>query len=358
MGSHDRGTIPALTENDLRLLRIFRVVAEAGGLTAAEAQLRMERSTISRHLKHLEERLGAPLCTRGPTGFSLTDFGRVALEVAVSACDTLDRVRDRLNDARNALGGTVRLGICDNCITNGEMRMLDALRAFAEAAPQVTLDLSIHSLDDLQIELGRRHLHVGISGTPMRDSRFDASGLFEEEFRIYGMSRAAYDEPFSLTHLMAGGWGLVVRDHEPRSRATLERLQPRRRASASGLEAVATLVLSGPYLGLLPTHYARALTTMYPGMKEVAGAEEFAYRSVFYALTETARPLSPAADLFVKLLLSAHDRPAAARSAPPTPHVGTLGRGDRRSASTSAAADPSANTASMSPASSPVAHTA
>lgn len=311
MGSPDRSIIPALTENDLRLLRIFRVVAEAGGLTAAEAQLRMERSTISRHLKHLEERLGAALCTRGPAGFALTDFGRVALEVAVSACDTLDRVRDRLNDARNALVGTVRLGICDNCITNGETRLLKTLQAFAEAAPQVTLDLSIHSLDDLQLELGRRHLQVGISGAPVRDTRFDAVRLFEEEFRLYGVPRASRDEPFSLANLVAGGWGVVVRDHEPRSRAMLERLQPHRRAIASGLEAVATLVLSGPYLGLLPTHYARALTALYPGLTEVAGAEDFTYRSNFYALTETARPVSSAAGLFLRLLLSAHDRPAS-----------------------------------------------
>ncbi len=44
-------SIDSLTESDLRLMRIFRVVAESGGLTAAEICLNMERSTISRHLK-------------------------------------------------------------------------------------------------------------------------------------------------------------------------------------------------------------------------------------------------------------------------------------------------------------------
>ena len=39
-----------LTERDIRLLGIFRVLAEAGGLTAAEAQLGMElaRRSVAR----------------------------------------------------------------------------------------------------------------------------------------------------------------------------------------------------------------------------------------------------------------------------------------------------------------------
>ena len=75
--------VPHLTETDLRLLRIFRAVAEAGGLTAAETQLGMERSTISRHLLALETRLGSRLCFRGPSGFELTDFGRKALQASI-----------------------------------------------------------------------------------------------------------------------------------------------------------------------------------------------------------------------------------------------------------------------------------
>ena len=74
MSSVTSSPVPQITEADMRLLRIFRAVAEAGGLTAAEVNLGMERSTISRHLLALETRLGGRLCFRGPSGFELTEL--------------------------------------------------------------------------------------------------------------------------------------------------------------------------------------------------------------------------------------------------------------------------------------------
>lgn len=47
-----------LADMDIRLLRVFNSVVECGGLSAAEMELNIGRSTISRHLKDLEARLG------------------------------------------------------------------------------------------------------------------------------------------------------------------------------------------------------------------------------------------------------------------------------------------------------------
>ena len=60
---------------DLRLLRIFKSVVECGGMTAAELELNISASTLSRHMKDLEERLGLVLCRRGRAGFTLTPEG-------------------------------------------------------------------------------------------------------------------------------------------------------------------------------------------------------------------------------------------------------------------------------------------
>ena len=54
-----------VTDNDLRLLRVFRAVVACGGFAAAELELNINRSTISRHIKDLETRLGVTLCRRG-----------------------------------------------------------------------------------------------------------------------------------------------------------------------------------------------------------------------------------------------------------------------------------------------------
>ena len=47
-----------LSDQDLRLLRIFKSVADSGGFSQAELSLNLALSTISRHVKDLETRLG------------------------------------------------------------------------------------------------------------------------------------------------------------------------------------------------------------------------------------------------------------------------------------------------------------
>ncbi len=64
-----------VTDTDLRLLRVFRAVVACGGFAAAELELNINRSTISRHIKDLETRLGVTLCRRGRAGFALTTEG-------------------------------------------------------------------------------------------------------------------------------------------------------------------------------------------------------------------------------------------------------------------------------------------
>ncbi len=58
-----------LSEGDLRLLRVFAKVVEAGGFSAAQIELNVSQSTISTHMTALEQRLGVRLCERGRAGF-------------------------------------------------------------------------------------------------------------------------------------------------------------------------------------------------------------------------------------------------------------------------------------------------
>jgi DNA-binding transcriptional LysR family regulator len=64
-----------VTDTDLRLLQVFRAVVACGGFSAAELELNINRSTISRHIKDLESRLNGTLCRRGRSGFALTEEG-------------------------------------------------------------------------------------------------------------------------------------------------------------------------------------------------------------------------------------------------------------------------------------------
>ena len=71
-----RALLGQLADMDLRLLQVFKSVVECGGLSAAELELNIGTSTVSRHLKDLETRLGLTLCRRGRAGFALTLEGQ------------------------------------------------------------------------------------------------------------------------------------------------------------------------------------------------------------------------------------------------------------------------------------------
>lgn len=70
-----RALLGQLSDMDLRLLRVFKAVVDCGGMSAAELELNISLSTISKHIKDLEQRLGLTLCQRGREGFAVTDEG-------------------------------------------------------------------------------------------------------------------------------------------------------------------------------------------------------------------------------------------------------------------------------------------
>src|SRR5438132_10322651 len=68
---------------ELRHLRYFIAVAEAGSVTVAAARKRhTSQPSLSRQIRDLEDEIGAQLLTRGVRGIELTPAGRAFLEHA------------------------------------------------------------------------------------------------------------------------------------------------------------------------------------------------------------------------------------------------------------------------------------
>ena len=85
---------------ELRHLRYFVAVAEAGSLTvAAEKRLHTAQPSLSRQLRDLEQEVGAQLFTRGARGIELTPAGRVFLD---NARLTLSQAAETIAAARRA----------------------------------------------------------------------------------------------------------------------------------------------------------------------------------------------------------------------------------------------------------------
>ena len=295
--------LPRLSEADLRNMRIFRSVADCGGITAAEQMLGMEKSNISRALRQLEERLGEVLCIRGPKGFDLTDFGRSVQSAAIMLGDALEVARSEMMRARNAVTGVVRIGMPDNCLSNDECFVTDVLRDYMAQMPEVELHLHIMSSELLRVALEDRRIHLAINSLRLMPQRYENEILFKEHFRLYVKADKATGVPH-LAQLRSRGFSLALREDEFLAEdwsASINWLR-NRKVYASGLEAVATLMDSGPFAGFLPTHYFLQLQGDR-AFHEVGGASELSYDFPFYLTYERDRPRAyPVTSLIHRLL--------------------------------------------------------
>src|ERR1700682_2788057 len=78
-------------EIELRHLRYFVAVADAGSLTvAAQRKLHTSQPSLSRQIRDLEDEVGAQLLTRSARGIELTPPGRAFLEHARSALSQVE----------------------------------------------------------------------------------------------------------------------------------------------------------------------------------------------------------------------------------------------------------------------------
>src|SRR5882757_1465043 len=81
---------------DLNEMLVFARVIHAGSFTKAAAELGMPKSTVSRKVSELEERLKARLLNRTTRKLSLTDVGRTYYDYCV-------RIASEIEDAERAV---------------------------------------------------------------------------------------------------------------------------------------------------------------------------------------------------------------------------------------------------------------
>ncbi|HTV37881.1 MAG TPA: LysR substrate-binding domain-containing protein [Xanthobacteraceae bacterium] len=96
---------------DLRQLRYFVGIVQAGSLSRAADQLRIAQSAISHHLASLESEVGKPLVTRGPRGIHLTEAGAVLYRHAEAILRHVEIAKVDTISAQNTPSGRVSVGL-------------------------------------------------------------------------------------------------------------------------------------------------------------------------------------------------------------------------------------------------------
>lgn len=307
-----RAALGQVSDMDLRLLRVFKSVADCGGMAAAELDLNVGVSTISRHVKDLETRLGLVLCRRGRGGFGLTAEGERVYDETLRLLASVDAFRGSIDDIHQRIGGHLEIALFDKTASNPQSRIDAAIALFASRAPRVSLNLHIASISVIERGIIDGTTHVGVIPAHRSSAMLCYGDLFAERMLLYCAAKhplfAASHRQLTWAKLKAyafAGLGYHSPNMEVSNRARLVR-------SATGFdqEAIATLVLSGRFLGFLPDHYAASFEAAGRMRSILPG--KFNYTCQFVSVLRRSPEPSRAAALFVACLAEAHSRRLAA----------------------------------------------
>lgn len=255
--------VNAVSDADIRLLRIFCVVVASGGLSAATTELQADLSTVSRHVKDLEDKVGARLCNRGRSGFSLTAHGTLVHTAALELFRALKSFQANITTLHDDPVGEIKLGVMDALLSDPQFPLPAALHEYRRQAPRVQVHLTVSKPNDIERLVLSGELDAGIVAGRTRSAGLKYHALYQEKSSLYcaqahplfarmdaeidlndARSLDLVEDPYTESLPLRGFAGVL-----------------RKAASADSIEAVALLVISGDYVGFLPDHYAATLGT-------------------------------------------------------------------------------------------------
>ena len=165
--------------HDLNAALLLVRVVEAGSLRAAARLTGVPKSTLSRKLAELEDRLGARLLQRTTRRIGLTEPGRAYYEQASAAVTQLLEAERNVVQAQAEPRGTLRITASNSV---GNMLLPEVLLAFLEAHPQVRATVE---LTDRVVDLVQEGFDLAIRAGPLADSSLVVQRLADLDMHVY-----------------------------------------------------------------------------------------------------------------------------------------------------------------------------
>jgi LysR family transcriptional regulator, low CO2-responsive transcriptional regulator len=144
---------------DLHQLRVFQAAVKSGGFTRAGDELHLSQSTVSQHIKLMEEELGGPLFMRVGKRVQVTEAGSVLLQYTERILRDLKNAEMAIREINSLRRGTVRLGVGPTTLI---YRLPHVLRDYKRRFPDIDLIVLAGTTEFLLESLRSQHLDLAI----------------------------------------------------------------------------------------------------------------------------------------------------------------------------------------------------
>lgn len=242
----------------IRLLRIFKAVIESGGFATAEIELNISRPAISQAISELESLMNMKLCHRGRAGFSITTEGEQFYQATMQLLSSLETFRSQVNAINTELVGEFNIGITDNLVTIPQMRLTQALSMLKHKAPNVIINIKMIPPHDIEAQVIDGQLHIGIVPELRTLPGLNYRKLYKETSLLYcSEQHPLFNQDLdSISDLALGQYDGVVPNYPQPVVIKQQQKVLKATATSTDREGIAFLILTGRFIGFLPTHYA------------------------------------------------------------------------------------------------------
>jgi DNA-binding transcriptional LysR family regulator len=303
-----RAALGQLSDMDLRLLRVFKSVVECGGMAAAELELNIGTSTVSRHIKDLETRLGLTLCRRGRAGFALTAEGQQIYSETLRLLAGAEAFRSSVDEIHRRMGGQLHIAVFDKTASNPAAHLGTAIARFTELAPEVSLHLHVAPINAIERGVLDGQFQVGVIPGHRSSETLAYAPLFDETMLLYcGATHALFQgEPADMDWDALRAYAFAGLGYHSPNMDLSQQVRLPRKATGYDQESIATLILSGRFLGFLPDHYAQAFVRS--GQMRAVQPALFRYACQFFSIVRRSPQPSRVTQAFQDCLRQAHPK--------------------------------------------------
>ncbi|SDF80128.1 LysR family transcriptional regulator [Sporomusa acidovorans] len=200
---------------DIKDMKYFLAVIEAGSINAAAKRLHIAQPPLSRQMKQLEENLGIKLFERGNRKVKLTEAGRLMQDRAEQFLGQIENTIREMREFDAGSRGTIAIG---TVTSSGATILPRVVRVFRDSFPGVRFQLWEGETNRIIELLNRGAIEIGIARFSIDSELYESIKLPNEPLvAALHINCAAYeknDKEFIEFSELAGKPLLIHRKYE------------------------------------------------------------------------------------------------------------------------------------------------
>ena len=242
---------------DLHQLKVFHTAVQAGSFTNASRKLNLSQSTVSQHIKQLEDDLGCPLFMRVGKQVIPTPAGRLLYEHCERIFQDVMNAEMSIQELSGQRKGRVRFGSGATTLIYQLPHVLELYRALY---PDVELIVVSDISEVLRQEVLAHRLDLALVMLPVEEPNLQVEPLCMEELKVAVPARHPLAKKRELRASDLAQLRFILYERRTVMRQLIDNflsdlgVQPQVSMVMENIEAIKSLIGSGLGASVLPVH--------------------------------------------------------------------------------------------------------